>query len=72
MLATTDSRERPSRSSLVTTRWSPARATSSARSSLGRRASLPEALPMNTYSHPAAARASRWASGFWSRVDTRP
>lgn len=27
-------------------------------------------MSMNTWSHPAAARASHWALGFWSRADT--
>ncbi len=50
--------DRPSRSSLVTTSWSPARVTSSALSSSARRASLPDALSMNTSAQSAAARAS--------------
>ncbi len=45
------SSDRPSRSSLVTTSWSPPQATSSALSSSGRRASLPDALSTNTWSH---------------------
>jgi hypothetical protein len=54
----------PSRSSLVITNWSPFRlADNKARSSSSRRASLPEALSMNTASQPAARSASCWASG---------
>ena len=53
------SSERPSRSSLVTTSWSPARfADSSALPNSGRRASLPEALSTKICSQPAAA--SEW------------
>ena len=44
----------------------------SALSSSGRRASLPLALSMKIWSQPAAVRASCWASGCWSRVETRP
>jgi len=47
----------------VITSWSPDRATSKARSSSGRRASLPDAVSVNTCSQPAAANASRCASG---------
>jgi hypothetical protein len=56
--------DRPSRSSLVTTIWSPARATSRALSSSGRRASFPEALSVKIFSQPAARSASIWLSGF--------
>ena len=45
--------ERPSRSSLVMTSWSPSLATSRALSSSGRRASLPLALSMKTLLQPA-------------------
>ncbi len=45
---------------------------SSALSSSGRRASLPDALSMKISSQRAAVSASRCDSGFWSRVETRP
>jgi hypothetical protein len=46
-------------------RWSPRRATSSALSSSGRRASLPDALSTKICSQRAAVPASCWALGFW-------
>ena len=49
------SSERPRRSSLVMTSWSPSLATSRALSGSGRRAGLPLALSMRTWSQPAAA-----------------
>lgn len=66
-------REIARRSSFVTTNWSLARfADSNALSNSGRRASLPDALSRKISSHRAAVSASRWDSGFWSRVETRP
>jgi hypothetical protein len=65
------SRDRPSRSSFVITNWSPARLVdSSALSSSGRRASVPEALSRKISSQPAACNASDCASGCWSRLET--
>lgn len=58
------SSERPSRSSLVITSWSPERlADNSALSSSGREASFPDALSTKICSQPAAVSASCWASG---------
>jgi hypothetical protein len=50
----------------------PGRRKSSAASSLGRRASLPDAVSRKIRSHPAAVSASRCASVFWSLVLIRP
>ena len=60
----------PEPGELVTTNWSPARVPSSAWSSSDRRASLPAAFSTTTGSRPAATRASDWASGCGSRVET--
>jgi hypothetical protein len=62
---------RPSRSSRQMTRQSPCRKCDKASARPARSSRTPDALSSKMRSQPAAVRASRWRSRFWSSVETR-